>query len=740
MKRKYIFTGSIVILFLVIAGISYLLYNWQDSKQRALRQEYQAVVQIAKNATEIEYKTFREKVLLGQRYEIEGPVQNKNIALVFLATDPSDSSLGNVLAKDYEGNTFVVKLQKTSNQWVEIGGWLYFNRVKSVAISEEEYQRLVGEAVPPQRDFVTFWDSVLAGYTPEMAKPKQNQNIQWVMRKSNAIDSSIEEIFGEFSDGKYFIVYMTRGTDEWAKLTDLLISSGIPTKTTPIVPKTHWMQQLIWIAPTFFLIIVIGLGSWWMVTRGPLSAAMRGFGKKEKREGIERPKERFSDVAGMEEIITEVDFIVKFFKKPHILKRLGGKPKKGVLLSGSPGVGKTLLARAIAGEANVNFFSISGSEFVEIFVGVGASKIRDLFKTAKKFAPAIVFIDEVDSLGKRQSGVGDSAGQEYRQTLNQLLAEMDGFDPLSGILVIFASNFPELIDPALRRKGRIDSEIKIPLPSLEGRKEIFKVHLRKQVALDVLEQDVSIDELANKTYNFSGADIANFINEAVFGAVKKEKEKISKADFDEAFDIIALGLAGKPVGDFEERRKIAIHEAGHVLVSRLLPELKKLRMQVASILRRSDSHGVVQLIQEGDIRSLTPGEFEARICFYFGGRAAEKVAFGVYSSGASMDLRNATLTARAMIRDNGMSKLGPIVIPDKTGDWRDEISEEMLRDFEMEEMALLKACEKRTEELMSANEQMLRDFADVLVLKEELREQEIDDWMGEFNKLHPKAA
>jgi cell division protease FtsH len=411
-----------------------------------------------------------------------------------------------------------------------------------------------------------------------------------------------------------------------------------------------------------------------------------------------------------------------------------------VLLSGPPGVGKTLLARAIAGEANVNFFPITGSEFVEMYVGVGASRIRDLFNTAKKFAPAIIFIDEVDSLGKRQAGSGDSAGQEYRQTLNQLLAEMDGFDPLSGILVIFASNFPELIDLALRRKGRIDSEIKIPLPSLEGRKEILMIHLREQIRLHVLDTDVDIDELANKTYNFSGADLANFANEAVLAAAEKEKDKVSKADFDEAFDKIVLGLAGKPVGKLEERKKIAIHETGHLLVSRLLPELKKLRMQVASILRRADSHGVVQLIEEGDIHSLTPKEFTARICFYLGGMVAEKVVFGFPSSDAGADLRNATLTARAMIRDSGMSKLGPIVIPDKTGNWRDEISEAMLRDFEMEEMALLKECERRTEELLGENEQMLRAFADVLVLKEEMREREIDNWMDEFNKLHSQAA
>lgn len=745
MKRKRVFVGAMLTLaLLAIVGVSFIFYRWQTSKQETSRQEYQAVVQVSKNAVEIEYNSFKEKIAAGRDLGGQQWTGNKNIDEVFFVSDPQDSSIGNVLVRTSGGEMFLVRLQKTSTAWIELPQWLFFENVKSSALSQEVYQGLYGAAPksngaaplsgtpPTAMDWATFWDLVVRG-TPQLEKPKQNQNIKWVIRRSHAIDSSIEEVLGEFSDGKYFVVYIRKGTEEWSTLTDVLIASGIPTKNAPIVPQTHWTQQLIWIGPTFLLVIVIGFGSWWMVTRGPLGAAMRGFGKKEKRGAAERPKERFSDVAGMEEVIKEVEFIVKFFKKPWILKRLGGKPLKGILLSGPPGVGKTLLARAIAGEAQVNFFSISASEFVEVYVGVGASKIRDLFNTAKKLTPAIIFIDEADSLGRRQAGLGDSAGQEYRQTLGQILTEMDGFDPLSGILVMFATNFPELIDPALRRKGRIDREFKIPFPSLEGRKEIFKVHLREQIELKALDQDVSIEELANKTYNFSGADIANLVNEAVFGAVKKEKEKISKADFDEAFDIIVLGLAGKPVGDLKEREKTAVHEAGHVLVARLLPELKKLPMQVASILRRSDSMGVVQLIQEGDVRSLTQEEFEARICFFFGGRAAEKVIFGVLSSGAVVDLRNAAVTARAMVREYGMSPLGPTVVLEKTGSLREEVSEATLREFEVAETTLLKACEKRTEELLRVKENVLRGLADELVAKEELREQEVEDVIKKFS-------
>ncbi|MBI1888563.1 MAG: AAA family ATPase [Candidatus Spechtbacteria bacterium] len=578
--------------------------------------------------------------------------------------------------------------------------------------TKEDYQKLtvmLRDQTSIDMDKEQQWDKELLYWNKLPSWLKE----QGAKQRMDLTDSGLS-VEVTFPESQAYFVYVPR--------TDMGFLGWLTAnKVTPhTVPKYDWRPIIIWVVPSLLLIAVIAGGTWWMVTRGPLGGAMRGFGKKEKREGIERPKERFSDVAGMEEIIREVNFIVKFFKKPYILKRLGGKPKKGVLLSGPPGVGKTLLARAIAGEANVNFFPITGSEFVEMFVGVGASRIRDLFSTAKKFAPAIIFIDEVDSLGKRQAGLGDSAGQEYRQTLNQLLAEMDGFDSLSGILVIFASNFPELIDPALRRKGRIDSEIKIPLPSLAGRKAILTVHLRNQTKGNVLDTDVDIDKLANKTYNFSGADIANFANEAVFVAAKKEKDKISKVDFDEAFDIIVLGLAGKPVGDLEERGKTAIAEAGHALVARLLPALQKLPIQVASILRRADSMGLVQLIQEGDMRSVTKEELEAQICFCFGHRVAEQIVYGVISSGASTDLGNATRIAHDMVRKYGMSELGPIVVSEET-------SETTRRDCDMAAMKILAACEKRTEDLLRANERILRGLADALVLKEELRVQEVDD-------------
>ncbi|MCI0865216.1 MAG: ATP-dependent zinc metalloprotease FtsH [Chloroflexi bacterium] len=389
-------------------------------------------------------------------------------------------------------------------------------------------------------------------------------------------------------------------------------------------------------------------------SRSGLSQVM-GIGKSQARLVTDKPSVTFQDVAGAEEAKQELVEIVEFLREPEKFARLGAKVPRGVLLTGAPGTGKTLIGRAVAGEAGVPFFSVSGSEFVEMFVGVGASRVRDLFARAKEAAPAIVFIDEIDAVG-RHRGAGIGGGNDEReQTLNQILVEMDGFDERTNVIVIAATNRPDVLDPALLRPGRFDRRVVLDLPDIKGREAILAVHLRGKPILD----DVDIPTLARQTHGFSGADLANLVNEAAILAARQEKSATSLEDLEEAIDRVIAGPARRSRQVSEKEREIvAYHEAGHALVAASLPNADTVHK--VTIVPRGSAGGYTRLLPDEDRGLWSKGQFEAMMAVMMGGQVAEEFALGDITTGASNDLKNASEVARKMVTEYGMSEeLGP---------------------------------------------------------------------------------
>ncbi len=415
---------------------------------------------------------------------------------------------------------------------------------------------------------------------------------------------------------------------------------------------------LSWIIP---LAMMVGLW-YFLFARNKGSASSMGsifsFGKSKARviQG-EQTGVTFNDVGGAGEAVTDLKEVTEFLKNPAHFQRLGGKMPKGVLLVGPPGTGKTLLARATAGEAGVQFFNLSGAEFVEMFVGVGASRVRDLFDQAKKSAPSIIFIDEIDAIGGRRAGAGAIGVHEEReQTLNQLLAEMDGFETSRGVIVMAATNRPEILDPALLRPGRFDRRIMVDLPDRQGRLEILKIHVQ-QVTLAV---NISLEEISQITPGFSGADLANLVNEAALLASRRGKEAVDRADFDEAFERVIAGSERRThTINPKEKKVIAIHEAGHALTASLLPEADKVHK--VTIVPRGRAMGYTMQLPTDDRYLLGERELETRLIVLVSGRVAEALVFGEASTGALDDLAHATDLARRMVTEYGMSPvLGPV--------------------------------------------------------------------------------
>ena len=475
--------------------------------------------------------------------------------------------------------------------------------------------------------------------------------------------------------------------------------------------------------------------------RGALS-----FGKSRARMIEEdQVKVTFADVAGVDEAKEEVAELVDFLRDPGKFQNLGGKIPRGVLMVGSPGTGKTLLAKAIAGEAKVPFFTISGSDFVEMFVGVGASRVRDMFEQAKKHAPCIIFIDEIDAVG-RHRGAGLGGGHDEReQTLNQLLVEMDGFEGNEGVIVIAATNRPDVLDPALLRPGRFDRQVVVPLPDIRGREQILKVHMRKVP----IAEDVKPNVIARGTPGFSGADLANLVNEAALFAARGNKRLVNKEEFEKAKDKIMMGAERRSMVMSDAEKKLtAYHEAGHTIVGRLVPSHDP--VYKVSIIPRGRALGVTMFLPEEDRYSYTKQRLESSISSLFGGRIAEELIFGLESvtTGASNDIQRATEIARNMVTKWGMSeRLGPLMYGEENGEvflgysvtQHKVVSDGTAHVIDQEVRSLIDRNYSRSEQILKDNMTALHLMAESLIKYETLESEQIDDVMAGNEPRPPKG-
>ncbi|MEW5995144.1 MAG: ATP-dependent zinc metalloprotease FtsH, partial [Candidatus Zixiibacteriota bacterium] len=499
--------------------------------------------------------------------------------------------------------------------------------------------------------------------------------------------------------------------------------------------ESHILSYLISIAPWIILIF------FWLFFLRQMQGASGGprglfsFGKSRARLLTdERPKVTFSDVAGADEAKEELQEIIEFLKDPGKFQKLGGKIPKGGLLLGPPGTGKTLLARAVAGEAGVPFFSMSGSDFVEMFVGVGASRVRDLFEQGKKNAPCIIFIDEIDAVG-RHRGAGLGGGHDEReQTLNQLLVEMDGFESNEGVILIAATNRPDVLDPALLRPGRFDRQIVVPTPDVKGREGILKVHVRKIK----LAEDVDLSVLARGTPGMSGADLANMVNEAALLASRRNKDAVSMDDFEEAKDKVLMGTARKSlVISDEEKKIIAYHESGHTLVAKFLPKADPIHK--VTIIPRGMALGVTQSLPVDERHTHSKEYLEATLAVLMGGRTAELLVFDQLDTGAGNDLERATKLARKMVCNWGMSdKVGPVtfgrteehIFLGREFAQQKDYSEATAVLIDQEVAVLIRSAEETARGILEKNLDKLHTLAKRLLEKEIIEGSEVDAIIG----------
>jgi cell division protease FtsH len=496
----------------------------------------------------------------------------------------------------------------------------------------------------------------------------------------------------------------------------------IPITTRPKRESSVWQQMLIWWVP---FLVLIGLWVFFVRQMQAGGGKAMSFGKSRARLLTENQQRvTFDDVAGVEESKLELEEIIAFLREPKKFTRLGGRIPKGVLLVGPPGTGKTLLARAVAGEAGVPFFSISGSDFVEMFVGVGASRVRDLFMQGKKHAPCIIFIDEIDAVG-RHRGAGLGGGHDEReQTLNQLLVEMDGFESNDGVILIAATNRPDVLDPALLRPGRFDRRVVVPRPDLRGRLAILRVHTRRVPVSD----DVDLEVLARGTPGFVGADLQNLVNEAALLAARRDAQRVAMVDFEMAKDKVLLGAERRSlIMSDEDKRVTAYHEGGHALVA-LLTEGSD-PVHKVTIIPRGMALGVTQTLPEEDRYNLTQRQMLAMIKHAMGGRAAEELVFDHLSTGASNDLQQATRMAREMICRFGMSEaIGPVSFDEEAGDvflgrdfaTRKNYSEKTAEQIDEEVKRLLTRLYSEAKDLLAGHREILDQIATALLERETL--------------------
>ncbi|HEV2440998.1 MAG TPA: ATP-dependent zinc metalloprotease FtsH [Steroidobacteraceae bacterium] len=555
--------------------------------------------------------------------------------------------------------------------------------------------------------------------------------------KAHQVDSVTfqgDMLYGVMKDHTQFKTYNPE--TDYTALIGALEKNGVGIKGEPPKQPNFLAQLLLQLAPALLLILVFV----YMLRQMQGASGGRGamsFGKSRARLlGEDQVNVTFADVAGVDEAKQEVSEIVDFLKDPGKFQKLGGKIPKGVLMVGSPGTGKTLLARAIAGEAKVPFFTISGSDFVEMFVGVGASRVRDMFEQAKKHAPCIIFIDEIDAVG-RHRGAGLGGGHDEReQTLNQLLVEMDGFEGNEGIIVIAATNRPDVLDPALLRPGRFDRQVVVPLPDVRGREQILRVHMRRVPLAD----DVKPALIARGTPGFSGADLANLVNEAALFAARANRRIVGMEEFERAKDKIMMGAERRSmVMTEDEKRMTAYHESGHAIVGMTVPEHDP--VYKVTIIPRGRALGVTQFLPEQDRYSMSKRRLESAIATLFGGRIAEELIFGPESvtTGASNDIERATELARNMVTKWGLSdKLGPLTYSEETGEvflgrsvtQHKQVSDVTAHAIDEEVRSVIESNFQRARGILTGALDKLHSMADALMKYETIDEEQLKDIMA----------
>jgi len=569
----------------------------------------------------------------------------------------------------------------------------------------------------------------------ELIDHAEKQNIEEVLLRGNIIT-------GKLRNGQIFSIHIPQQT---TGLADRLVEKGVRVKVAPADENSPSLMQILF---SWFPIILL-IGGWIFLLRQMQSGSGKamGFGKSRAKLLSEKSgRITFEDVAGIDEAKFELEEIVDFLKDPQKFQRLGGKIPKGVLLVGPPGTGKTLLARAIAGEANVPFFTISGSDFVEMFVGVGASRVRDMFEQGKKNAPCIIFIDEIDAVG-RHRGAGLGGGNDEReQTLNQLLVEMDGFESNEGVILIAATNRPDVLDPALLRPGRFDRQVIVPNPDVSGREKILSVHMKKVP----LAPDVDAKVLARGTPGFSGADLANLVNEAALLAARRGKRAVSMAEFEEAKDKVMMGSERRSLAmTDQEKRLTAYHEAGHALVAMLTPASDPIHK--ATIIPRGRALGMVVRLPEGDRISVAKEKLHGDLAVAFGGRIAEELIFGSdkVTTGASSDIKMATEISRRMVTEWGLSaKMGPVAYGENGQELflghsvtqHKNVSEATAQKIDEEVRQIIDAAYDKAKKLIKANLNKLHAIAEALLEYETLSGEDIDILMKGRRLPRPEAV
>jgi cell division protease FtsH len=588
--------------------------------------------------------------------------------------------------------------------------------------------------------------SVFSNFSQRASKDAEFAYSDFIAEVKNGnvaeVDLAGRKITGKTRDLKSFSTYSPE-TDNRAMIGELLDNNVKIVAKEPEQPSLLMNIFISW----FPFLLLIGIWIFFMrqMQGGGGGRGAMSFGKSKARMlGEEEIKTTFADVAGVEEAKDEVGELVEFLRDPGKFQNLGGQIPRGVLMVGSPGTGKTLLAKAIAGEAKVPFFTISGSDFVEMFVGVGASRVRDMFEQAKKHAPCIIFIDEIDAVG-RHRGAGVGGGHDEReQTLNQLLVEMDGFEGNEGVIVIAATNRPDVLDPALLRPGRFDRQVVVPLPDVRGREQILKVHMRKVPAGD----NVKTSLIARGTPGFSGADLANLVNEAALFAARENCKEVFMEHFERAKDKIMMGAERKSMVMSEDEKKLtAYHEAGHAIVGRLVPDHDP--VYKVSIIPRGRALGVTMFLPEEDRYSYSKRRLESSIASLFGGRIAEEVIFGHdnVTTGASNDIERATDIARNMVTKWGLSeKLGPLAYSEDEGEvflgrsvtQHKNLADDTARVIDEEVRDVIDRNYKHAEQLLKDNMDILHSMTDALMKYETIDSAQIDQLMDRAEVSPPK--